>query len=37
MTLQELRVELFFPADAETERAAARLFADSRGKVASHM
>ena len=33
VTLQELRVESFFPADAETERAAARLFADSRGKV----
>jgi transcriptional regulator with XRE-family HTH domain len=28
VTLQELRVESFFPADAETERAAARLFAE---------
>jgi transcriptional regulator with XRE-family HTH domain len=28
VTLQELRVECFFPADGETERAAARLFAE---------
>jgi transcriptional regulator with XRE-family HTH domain len=28
VTLQELRVECFFPADAETERTAARLFAE---------
>jgi transcriptional regulator with XRE-family HTH domain len=28
VTLQELRVECFFPADAETERAAARLLAE---------
>ncbi len=28
VTLQELRVECFFPADVETERAAARLFAE---------
>jgi len=28
VTLQELRVECFFPADSETERAAARLFAE---------
>jgi transcriptional regulator with XRE-family HTH domain len=32
VTLQELRVECFFPADAETERAAARLFAE-RGRA----
>jgi transcriptional regulator with XRE-family HTH domain len=32
MTLQELRVECFFPADAETERTAARLFAE-RGRA----
>jgi transcriptional regulator with XRE-family HTH domain len=32
VTLQELRVECFFPADADTERVAARLFAE-RGRA----
>lgn len=31
VTLQELRVESFFPADIETERAAARIFAERPG------